>query len=121
MDSHFSARSSLAWNGDVHKSPLGKELPERGGTGVAEYGIGAAGEYSCHPPALLAEPQVPDGVNTAMYAVQAPCVHAAPPGSVVDTSVLELCYRDHAVLVSRNPGNEGVRIGVGEFSSHVGR
>lgn len=62
-----------------------------------------------------------DGVNTAMKAVQALGIDAAATSALPDAAALELLERHHTVLIGRNPGNEGVRIGVGEFPSHGGR
>jgi hypothetical protein len=56
-----------------------------------------------------------------MNAVQALGCHAAPATPLVDTCSFELRKRDHAVLIGRNPGNDSVRTGVGEFPTHVGR
>jgi hypothetical protein len=64
---------------------------------------------------------VSDGVNTAMKAVQALGLDAGPSTALADTGAFELREGDHTVLVRRNPGNDGVRIVVGEFPSHVGR
>ena len=110
----------LSPNGDVHETPLGKELPERGGTGVAEDGIRPAGEHGRHPPSLLAKPLVPDGVNTAMKAVQALGLYAPQAPAFVDSGAFELGDRHHAVLVRRESSDCGVRIPFGEFPTHVG-
>jgi hypothetical protein len=105
---------------DMHETPLGKELPERCGAGVAEDGVHAAGEHRRHPSALLAEARVPDGVNTTMNAVQALRAHASQAAALVDAGAFQLRDRNDSVLVCRDPGNEGVRCRVGNFPSHVG-
>lgn len=121
MDADSSARPSIAWDRDVYKTPLGKELPQRSRADVAEDGVGPASEHRRHPSPSLAESLVPDGVNTSMKAVQALGCYAAPATPLVDTCAFELRKRDHPVLISRNPGNDGVRSGVGAFPTHVGR
>jgi hypothetical protein len=121
MDPDARAGASIPRNGHVHETPLGKELPERRGAGVTEDGIGAAGEHRRHPWAFLAEAPMPDGVHTAMKAVEALGGDASPSTALVDAGAFELCNGDHAVLVRRNPGNDGVRMVVGEFPSHGGR
>ena len=120
MDSDSGTTPSLSPNGDVHETPLGKELPERGGTGVAEDGIRPAGEHGRHPPSLLAKPLVPDGVNTAMKAVQALGLYAPQAPAFVDSGAFELGDRHHAVLVRRESSDCGVRFPFGEFPTHVG-
>jgi hypothetical protein len=121
MDADPLSMLRFAWDGDMHEPPLGKELPECGGAGVTEDGVRAAGEHRCHPSPFLAESLVSDGVHTAMNAVQALGCHTAPATPLVDTCASELHKRDHAVLIGRNPGNDSVRTGVGEFPTHVGR
>jgi hypothetical protein len=102
-------------------SRLGKESPEAGGADVAEDGAGAARENRRHPDSLHAESRMPNRINTAMNAVKPRCLDAPRAAALMDSGALELLERDHAVLTRRNSGNEGVRIGVGAFPSHVGR
>lgn len=64
---------------------------------------------------------MPDRVHTAMNAVQSSSSQAARSAALADPGAFELRKRDHAVLIGRNPGNESVRTGVGEFPTHVGR
>jgi hypothetical protein len=121
MDADPLSMLRFAWDGDMHEPPLGKELPECGGAGVTEDGVRAAGEHRCHPSAFLAEAPVADGVHSAMKAVQALGLSARSTPAIMDTRAFELRKGDHAVLVRRKPGNDGVRIVVGEFPSHGGR
>jgi hypothetical protein len=74
----------------MDETPLGKELPERGGAGVAKNRVWAAGEHRRHPSALLAEPEVPDGVNTAMKAMQPLGLDAARHTPAMNAGTLEL-------------------------------
>lgn len=90
MNANSLTAARIAWGGDVHRTPLGKELPQRGRTGVAEDSIGTAGERRGHPSPLLAEAAVPEGVHTAVNAVQALRGGAASPASLVDAGLLEL-------------------------------
>ena len=64
---------------------------------------------------------VPDGVNTAVNAVQALGAHTSQTPTFVDAGTFELRERDDAVLVGRNSGNERVRGAIGEFPTHGGR
>ena len=91
----------IAWDGDVHRTPLGKELPQRGRTCVAEDSIGTAGERRGHPSPLLAEAAVPEGVHTAVNAVQALPGHGGL--RLLDAGLLELREPDHAGLFA-GPG-----------------
>jgi hypothetical protein len=100
----------------VDETPLGKELPERSGAGVAEDGVRAAGEHRRHPSPLLAEPRVSDGVHPAMNAVQALCHNEAGHALALNTQPLKLIERHDPVLICRNPGDLG---GLGEFLTHV--
>ena len=102
----------------MNETPLGKELPERRRADVAEDGIRAAGEHGCHPSPLLAEAEVPDGVDPAMNAVKSLRGDTASPTLLVNPRLLELRERDDAVLIRRKPGNEGVASGIGEFPFH---
>jgi hypothetical protein len=47
---------------------------------MTEHGTVATGEHRRHPPALIAERSVADGVNTAMKAVQPAAVEAGHGG-----------------------------------------
>ena len=54
MDSDSGAAPSVAWDGDVHEPPLGKELPQRGGAGVTEDNVrGQASTAAIHLPFSL--------------------------------------------------------------------
>jgi hypothetical protein len=97
MDSLTAARATRS--GDVHETPLGKELPERGGADVAEHGARAAGENRRHPPPLLAEPTMPDGVHTAMNAVQLLGPNASRQALTPNPEPLELSDRHNTMLV----------------------
>jgi hypothetical protein len=116
VDADSRTAAVVTRNGDVDETPLGKELPKRGGAGVAEHGVGPAGEHRRHPPALLAEPAVSDGVNTAMKAMQLLCLHAPGQALAVNAKTLKLRYRHDAMLIRRKPSDLG---GVGEFLTHV--
>jgi hypothetical protein len=74
----------------VHKTPLGKELPERRRARMAENRVRAAREHGRHPSALLAEATVPHGVNTAMKAVEALGLHSPQAPAFVDSGAFEL-------------------------------
>jgi hypothetical protein len=119
MDSDPLASPSLAWDGDVHETPLGKELPERRRAGVTENRIRAAGEHGRHPSAFLAEAAMADGVNTAMNAVQPLGLDAPSDALAPNSESLELGERNHAVLIGRKPCDRGVLGGVGKFLTHV--
>lgn len=120
MDSDSRAGSSVARDGDVDETPLRKELPQGGGADVAQNRSGAACEHRGHPLTLLAQSSVPDRVHPAMNAVQSFCSYSARSAALADPGAFELRKRDHAVLISRNPGYDGVRIGIGEFRTHGG-
>ena len=81
MHPDSSAAPPIPRDGDVDETPLGKELPERGGADVTQNRLGTAGENRRHPLTLLAQSPVPDGVNTAMDAVEVgpfdPAVYSA--------------------------------------------
>jgi hypothetical protein len=62
---------------------------------------------------------VPNRVNPSMNAKQALRPDAASQALAADPRTVELLERDDAVLVSGNPGDEGIRIEVGEFLTHV--
>jgi len=71
VDHYGTAASSTAWC----------DLPKLRCAEVAQYGSIATSEHGRHPSAFLAERTVPDGVNTAMNAVETSAVEAACRGS----------------------------------------
>ncbi len=118
MDSYSTSRPSIARNGHMREPPLGEQLPERSRAGVAQNGLGSTGKHRRQASPFLAQPDVPDRVNTAMNAVQA--AGSFPRGSALaaNSEFFELRERDNAVLVRRQPGDRGVRSAVGEFCMH---
>jgi hypothetical protein len=56
-----------------------------------------------------------------MNPMQTTGIHATSPRPVTNADLLQLSYRENAVLSGRDPGDLEVRRGIGEFSSHVGR
>src|SRR5215210_3276537 len=95
--------------------------PKLSGTDVAEDGAVAAGQYRRHPSTSLAEPRVPDGINTAVNAVQSPGMLAIRDAAGRKPCIQELWSRDHAVLSCGDPGNCGVRRGFVAFLRHIRR
>jgi|SRR5215211_4900411 len=91
VDHYGTAASSTAWC----------DLPKLRCAEVAQYGSIATSEHGRHPSAFLAERTVPDGVNTAMNAVETSAVEAACRGSG-EARRVELGGRDHAVLPPRD-------------------
>jgi hypothetical protein len=60
-----------------------------------------------------------DGVNPAMNAMKTSCPHPAGEALPANPETFELRERDDTVLPGRNSGNDGVRVGIGEFLTHV--
>jgi len=76
------------WNRDVNRAGFGAsagassiavdEAPQLGRAAMAEDGAVPTGKHGRHPPPLVAEPVMSDGINTAMNGVEtAGC--GAPP------------------------------------------
>jgi hypothetical protein len=106
---------------DVDWASLGaSDGPQRRGAPVAENCSFAAGEHSRHPPALSREAPVPDGINTAMNAVQPSGLSPAPDAAGGGTGAEQLRPRNHAVLVTSNLGNHGVKPASVAFLPHTG-
>jgi hypothetical protein len=95
---------------------LAKELPQRGCTGVAEDGVWSAGEHGSHPPPLLVESRVPDGVHATMNAMHLLRPYAPGQALAVNAQAVELRHRYHAMLIGRKTSDMGC---VGEFLTHV--
>jgi hypothetical protein len=74
----------------MDETPLGKELPEGGGAGVAQHRLRAAGEHCRRPSAFLAEAQVTHGVKTAMKRMQTLGGDAARHTPAMNAGSLEL-------------------------------
>jgi hypothetical protein len=69
---------------------------------------------------MVAEPGVPDCINTTMKRVEAMGANAAVGSSLGDAGVAELFNRNDPMLASSKTGNKGVRIGFVAFAPHSG-
>lgn len=68
----------------------GLDAPESCRAGVAEHGLGPAGEHRRHPDALPAQSWMPNGVNPSMNTVQAPGPDSPVEALAADASAVEL-------------------------------
>jgi hypothetical protein len=71
---HVNSNVNCGWG---RRAANPEHAPELAGTRVAQDGPGPARQDSCHPPARLAQPSVPDSNNTSMNAVEPPGLNAA--------------------------------------------
>src|SRR5262245_3352786 len=67
---------------------------------MAQYGSLAAREHRCHPIAVLAQAPVPDRVDAAVNAVQAPASHPHLDRAASQPRFAQLRARDRSVLRS---------------------
>jgi malate dehydrogenase (oxaloacetate-decarboxylating) len=75
-------------------------------------------EHRRDAPTFKGESRVPDGINTAMNAVEATGLDAARDAAVADAGVSKLRRADHAVLVRCDP--RGHSVPIGGFRPHTG-
>jgi hypothetical protein len=61
---------------------------------------------------------VPDSENRAMNTVKTSGAQPARSALAVNARAFELLERDHTMLPSGDPGDDGVRVDVGAFCIH---
>jgi hypothetical protein len=94
--------------------------PELPRARMAQDGARSACQDRRHPSSRLAHTSVPDRVDPAIKAVQAPGGDAAKAATLVNPGLFELLERDHSVLPRGDPRDEGIWRGIGELPTHVG-
>ena len=93
--------------------------PEGSSTEMAEGGAWPAREHRSHPTAFCAETGVPNGENTTMNAVEPSRPDSTSQALPANSRSIELGARDYSVLGGSNLRDEGIRVGVGTFLTHV--
>jgi hypothetical protein len=69
---------------------------------------------------LAAQAAVTDREHRTMNTVKAPALQASLPTPSADAGALELSQRDHTVLPRSDFRDDGVRVGIADFCTHVG-
>jgi hypothetical protein len=95
------------------------DSPEVGGALMAEDSLVAARKHRRHPPALIGEVTVANGINPAMNAVKAAGGHAPGHAGGRQADGMQLPDRNDPVLARCNPGNEEIGTALVGFLSHV--
>jgi hypothetical protein len=86
---------------------------------MAQGGAIAAREDRRHPPPLPTHTAVPDGVHTAVKAVQAAGLDAAGQALAMNAGALELLQRNDPMLPGRKSSDHAVLSAAGDFLTHA--
>ncbi|MGA9635833.1 MAG: hypothetical protein WBQ41_11415, partial [Solirubrobacterales bacterium] len=93
--------------------------PQCSRTAVTKDRAFPAGKHSGHPPALIADSSVADGVDAAMNAVEAPGSRAITDGAPAHSEMDELDRGDHPVLAGGNRTDPCVPARFVAFVRHI--
>jgi hypothetical protein len=86
---------------------------------MAEHSARRKSKDGRHPTTFPAQASVSDGIDGPMNTVQTARPYAAGDALAANPRAFELGERDDSVLVAGKASNEGVRISVVEFLTHV--
>ena len=86
-----------------------------GGGTVTKDGSGSASEHCRHPPCLVAQPFVADGVDALVESMKSPGAHALGDRARLQSQLDKLTGRHDPMLITRDLRNVKVE---GAFASH---
>jgi hypothetical protein len=87
---------------------------------MAEDCVVAEGQDACHPPALIAQPRVPNGIDPAMDSVKSTCGNPLRDATWMESGMSQLRRCDYPMLARRYACDGFVRRRLGEFLPHRG-
>jgi hypothetical protein len=93
-----------------------QQIPKLSGAPMTDNRTIAASESGGHPPTVLRDSGMADGIYAAVNPMQSACFNPAAHGISRDAGIVELLRRDHPVLPSRN--SRDLLIWPGDFCVH---